>query len=96
MNETTWRERREAPYDGETRELGQRPAGGGRRCARFPWPVLWLIWPLMFVVKGAMLLAGPALAWLSQPVLLTVTPLPLLLIGAGAALLLIDARRRGR
>lgn len=95
MSEYTRRETDDRPYDGETRKL-ELPRQGRRSCrsGRFPWPALWLIWPLMFVLKGAFFLSVPALAWLSQPVLLTITPLPLLLIGAGALLLLTGARNR--
>lgn len=92
MSETMWRETRETPYDGETRKL-EPPAAGGRSCGSFPWKALWLIWPLIYLLKGAAFLAAPAMAWLSHPVALTITPLPLLLIGAGV-LLVIGARAR--
>jgi hypothetical protein len=93
MDEQTWREAGERPYDGETRKLAP-PPQGRRSCAPFPWKALWLIWPLIFVLKGGFLLAAPALAWLSRPVLLTVTPLPLILVGVGVLLLLGSRRRR--
>lgn len=97
MRDTTWRETTDGPFDGETRRLEPPPAGGGRRrCAHFPWQALWLIWPLMVMLKGAFFLATPALAWLSQPLILTITPLPLLLVSAGVAALLIGAARRHR
>lgn len=82
------------PYEGETRKL-EAPGAPGRRCGgAFPWQALWLIWPLMAVLKGAGALAGSLLGWLTEPVLLSLTPLPLLLIGAGLALLLVGAARR--
>ncbi len=100
MRDTPWRETGEHLYEGETRKLELPPAQTGKRCGNpfpFPWQALWLIWPLLFVVKGAAHLAAPLLNWLSQPIVLSITPLPLLLIGAGLALLLIGAaHRRGR
>lgn len=85
--------KRSGPYEGETRKL-EPPHAPGRRCGAFPWQALWLIWPLMAVLKGAGALAGSLLGWLTEPVLLSLTPLPLLLIGAGLALLLVGAARR--
>lgn len=85
------------PVDGETVRLADLPRGEGRRCGPgFPWWTLWMLWPLFWLVKGVAALAAPAVAWLGQPVLLTVTPLPLLLVGAGVAILLVGALRRGR
>lgn len=82
-----------APAEGATVRLTDRPAGEGPRpCGGFPWWTLWMIWPLFWLAKGAFALAAPLVAWLSQPLLLTITPLPLLLVGAGLALLLLRAR----
>jgi hypothetical protein len=85
----------EVPYDGETQKLQVPHVAGGRCGIGFPWQMLWLIWPLTFLFKGAFVLAAPAIAWLSQPLALTITPLPLLLVAAGLAVLLFGARRRG-
>lgn len=82
------------PYEGETRQLRLQTDRHELRCLRSPWHALWLIWPLTYVLKGAAGLAAPALAWLNQPLLLTLTPLPLLLIGAGVVLLLAAGRRK--
>ncbi len=83
----------QGPAEGATVKLDEAP----RPCAvAFPWWTLWLLWPLFYLVKGAAHLAAPLLGWLSQPLILAVTPLPLLLIGAGLALLLVAVARRRR
>jgi hypothetical protein len=83
------------PADGETVRLVDLPRGEGRRCGGgFPWWTLWMLWPLFWLAKGSMALAAPIVAWLGQPVVLSVSPLPLLLIGAGLAALAIGALRR--
>lgn len=85
------------PAEGETVRLGSLERGEGRSCgAGFPWWTLWMLWPLFWLVKGAFVLAAPLYAWLSQPVVLAVTPLPLLLVCAGLAILLIGGLRRRR
>jgi hypothetical protein len=85
------------PADGATVRLNDLSPTRRASCrAGFPWWSLWMLWPLFWLIKGAAALSAPVLAWLSQPVLLAVTPLPLLLIGAGVAVLVIGAlRRRG-
>jgi hypothetical protein len=70
----------------------------GRRCVRFPWWMLWLIWPLGLLVMVA------RKSWLAMWATLTHTLgesplfqpglLPLLLIGAGVVILLHARRRR--
>lgn len=99
MGEASWRERSGGTFDGETRKLElPRVADEGRRHScrggRFPWPLLWLIWPLAFIVKGAASLSAPLLAWLSQPLVFSITPLPLLLVGVGLGLILAGVVRR--
>lgn len=85
------------PADGETVRLVDTTGGKRLSCAAgFPWWTLWLLWPLFWLIKGAAALAAPVLAWLWQPVALTITPLPLLLVAAGVVVLLIGAVRRGR
>lgn len=81
--------------EGATIRLNAIPAERASHCrSGFPWWALWTIWPLMFLMKGATFLLTPLVAWLSQPLTLTLTPLPLLLIGAGVALLIVGALRR--
>ncbi|MBP1467888.1 hypothetical protein EYB53_019385 [Candidatus Chloroploca sp. M-50] len=83
------------PVEGETVQLGALE-GTGRQCAgRFPWWMLWVAWPLFFIVKGSWHLASPLMTWLGEPLVLTVTPLPLLLVAIGIAVLMIDRVRRG-
>ncbi len=82
------------PAEGETVRLGDWPGGEGQRCAHFPWWTLWLLWPLFWLLKGTFALAAPVASWLAQPLTTAVTPLPLLLIGAGVAALAIGALRR--
>jgi hypothetical protein len=79
------RQRRYA--DGPTAE------GAGRCIGGFPFWALWLIWPAIWLLKGASAAATPLLAAMLQPVALGVSPLPLLLIGAGVAILLLDRAR---
>jgi hypothetical protein len=69
--------------------------GAGRCGSGFPYWALWLIWPAIWLFKGAGAALAPLLAALTYPVAMSITPLPLLLIGAGLALLLLD-RARGR
>lgn len=79
------------PAESVTIKLDEAP----RACSvAFPWWTLWLLWPLFYLVRGAAHLAAPLLGWLSQLLFLAVSPLPLLLIGAGLALLLVAAARR--
>jgi hypothetical protein len=80
------RQRRHA--DGLTAE------GPGRCTGGFPFWGLWLIWPAVWLLKGASAAAAPLLAAMLQPVALAVSPLPLLLIGAGVAILLFNRERR--
>ncbi|WP_129675590.1 hypothetical protein [Candidatus Chloroploca sp. Khr17] len=83
------------PVEGETVQLGALE-GTGRQCAgRFPWWMLWMAWPFFFLVKGVWHGASPLVAWLGEPLVLTVTPLPLLLVAIGIAVLVIDRMRRG-
>jgi hypothetical protein len=60
----------------------------------FPWWTLWMIWPLMGLIKAAIAAVGPLLVLLTTPVALEVTLLPLLLILLGAALVLFGRRTR--
>lgn len=85
------------PADGETVRLTDLPRAEGRSCrAGFPWWTLWMLWPLFWLVKGGFFLAAPVIAWLGQPLAFTITPLPLILVGAGIALIVLGALRRGR
>lgn len=85
------------PADGETVRLTDLSQADGRRCSPgFPWWTLWMLWPLFWLAKGALHLSAPVVAWLSQPLVLAVTPLPLLLIAAGLAILAYSALRSGR
>ncbi|NJM06487.1 hypothetical protein HC891_10250 [Candidatus Gracilibacteria bacterium] len=70
-------------------------AGCGVRECGFPWWTLWLIWPLLGLIKAASAALAPLLVLLTTPLALEVTLLPLLLIGAGVALVLLG-RRAGR
>lgn len=91
------RQATQGPAEGATIKLNEAQRRAPRHCGvAFPWWTFWLLWPLFYLVKGAAHLAAPLLSWLSQPLILTVTPLPLLLIGAGLALLLVAATRRHR
>jgi hypothetical protein len=74
-----------------------RHEGVGRCEGGFPFWAFWLIWPAIWLVKGAGAALGPLLAALTHPLAMSVTPLPLplLLIGVGLALLLLD-HARGR
>jgi hypothetical protein len=83
------------PNEGGTVRLTDLPFADTSRCGRgFPWWVLWTIWPLIFLAKSAASLFTPLVGLLNQPIILTITPLPLLLIGAGLILLLAGAWRR--
>jgi hypothetical protein len=83
------------PADGETVRLTDLAQGGGRRCSPgFPWWTLWLLWPLFWLAKGALHMVAPVVAWLSQPVLLAISPLPIILIAAGLVVLALGALRR--
>jgi hypothetical protein len=85
----------DGPREGETVRLTDLPATQST-CAgtRFPWWVFWTIWPLIVLFKSAAYLGTPILAFLSQPIVLNITPLPLLLIGVGVLVLLADRIRR--
>ncbi len=83
------------PAEGQTVRLNDQPATSGASCGRgFPWWVLWTIWPLIFLVKSTAYLLTPLFGLLNQPLTLSITPLPLLLIGAGLLVLIIGAVRR--
>lgn len=62
----------------------------------FPWWIFWVIWPVAFGVKALAGLSAPIMGWLSRPLVLEVTLLPILLIGAGLAILVVSALRRNR
>lgn len=92
-NSRSFQRAAQGPTEGATVKLDE----ASRPCTvAFPWWTLWLLWPLFYLVKGTAHLAAPLLGWLSQPLILTITPLPLLLIGAGLALLIGAAARRRR
>lgn len=79
--------------DGEQALAGLEHGAERRKC--FPWWTLWLLWPLLMLVKG-LVVAGAATAatlaeLLRQPIILEVSLLPILLIVIGLFLLL---RRR--
>lgn len=79
------------PAEGETVQLRLESE---RRCSNFPWWMLWMIWPALWLIKGLALVLGPTLAWLNQPLMLQITPLPLVLIIAGVVMLVIATQRR--
>ena len=87
----------DGPAEGQTVRLTDLPNQSETRYGRgFPWWVLWTIWPLVFFTKSATYLLTPLFGLLNQPIMLTITPLPLLLIGAGGVILLIGVVRRSR
>jgi hypothetical protein len=57
-------------------------------CGGFPWWTLWLIWPAFWLVGKASGALGGLLAFLTTPVALQISPLPLILIAAGVVVLL--------
>jgi hypothetical protein len=85
------------PAEGQTVRLTDLPHRTAGRCGNgFPWWVLWTIWPLMFLVKSTGYLLTPLVSLLNQPIMFSVTPLPLILIGAGLLILLVGLLRRTR
>lgn len=62
----------------------------------FPWWVFWTIWPLMLLFKSASALFAPLMEVLNQPIMIQISLLPLLLIGAGVLIVLLDLSRRAR
>lgn len=80
-------------YEGETVRFDRRTDGDLRSVARmqhFPWWTLWLIWPLIGVIKAS---APVVLATLGAWGQISVPLLPLVLIAIGALVLL---RHRSR
>jgi hypothetical protein len=90
------RESKEVPYEGETRRLDPQQTGAGatyRRAshAHFPWWTLWLIWPLIYVVKGMVRVLADAATAIGGAVSTIdfggLWLLPIILIVAGIVLL---------
>jgi hypothetical protein len=77
------------PYEGETIRFDaeQRALGDSQatlHCASFPWWTLWLIWPLIGLLKWSMPLLIGVVASIGE---ITVPLIPLLLIVLGLLLL---------
>jgi hypothetical protein len=87
-------------YEGRTVRLdpalGEAALGERRACfgGRFPWWTLWLIWPLLALASKAAGALAALVPLLWTPLTVQITPLPLLLIGVGLALLLWRGRAR--
>lgn len=85
----------EGPYEGETVRLdpGQGEMALRRASHRrdyFPWWTLWMIWPLVFLVKGAFIAVASAASALAGGLGGSAAPgaywLPILLIVVGIVL----------
>lgn len=77
------------PYEGETIRFDPQgrlegSARSRRHCGGFPWWTLWLIWPLIGLLKWSVPLLLGVVAGLGQ---LTVPLIPVLLIVLGLLLL---------
>lgn len=77
------------PYEGETIRFDpqssmESSAQSRRHCGSFPWWTLWLIWPLIGLLKWSAPLLLGVVAGLGQ---LTVPLIPVLLIVLGLLLL---------
>ena len=81
----------QAPYEGQTIRLGQAAemqVEPRRHHSGFPWALLWLIWPMLWLVKGLAALLATSWAALgatfgSAIIIPTLPWVPILLIGAG-------------
>jgi hypothetical protein len=83
--------------EGATVRLDAGAAPERRHCGgRFPFWTLWMIWPAIWLFKGLAALSAPLLGALAHPMALSVSPLALLLVAAGVALLLAGRARRER
>ena len=88
------------PYDGPTVHLGDGTAamnqGSSHRCMHSPWHLLWLLWPLSFLVKWAIpTLASTWIAVVAYATSWSFTPQTLLAtIFIGCGLFLIMRRTR--
>jgi hypothetical protein len=77
------------PYEGETIRLGAKryseyePKAAGH-CGGFPWWTLWLIWPLIGLLKASVPLLIGVVAGIGE---ITLPLVPLLLIVCGLLLL---------
>lgn len=82
----------DSPYEGSTQRLNEHQMLTAKRA--FPWWTLWLIWPLVSVVKyaSANLFTGwPMLGSLAVPAPVLIA---LVLVVSGLALLLRERSRR--
>lgn len=77
------------PYEGETirfdsQRVSEREAGSSHHCGGFPWWTLWLIWPLIGLLKWSVPLLLGVVGSLGQ---ITVPLIPVVLIVLGLILL---------
>ena len=87
-----WQQREQqlagGPYEGKTIRLNEQPERGRPKAHSFPCWALWLIWPLIVLIKAAAPLAAEIATALQQ--LPALSYWPLVLVGLG---LLLVARR---